>query len=311
MISLTIDSGTSPKPRLRCYYWGERRPVVNLGDLLTPYLIDALGFSCVARDSDDSDIVNPGRCLIVIGSLLTRHDMELINYPLDVWGCGWKGPTTRPSGSEVVRFFAVRGPQTAMGLGLPTEIVLGDPALLFPRLVPLDVKPHGRTVLIPHCLRLTAMPASYRRKTTGCDMVLSPLVLRSFRDHHPSGFSLKEIFIPFIRLIRQGIYLRGFRDTLGLIAGAGFVLTGSLHGAILSQAYGIPWAAYDDGYVDAPSKWTDWAAYLGIDIELARNLRDGRDWWRRSGHKGRIRNLEDLINAFPYARPEDHTGNKS
>lgn len=290
----------SVKPLVRCYYWGEAKPLVNMGDLLVPSLLNALGFSCVPSQTDDSAVINPGRCLIVIGSLLTRYDVEKLAYPLDVWGCGWKGKTLAPAELRDMRFFAVRGPQTAKGLCLPSPMALGDPALLFPYLVPLGVTPHGRTVAIPHYSRLEAMTASQRLLQTGCDEVLSPMVLRSPLDKTFWRSPSKTLFDVLQRQICYGIRTRSLWSALRHIAGAGFVLSGSLHGTILSQAFGVPWAAYHDGYMDAPAKWADWAAYLGVDIKLVRTLKDGRDWWREHGSHGRIRDLMPLLNSFPY-----------
>ncbi len=289
-----------PNPLVRCYYWGENNPVVNLGDLLVPALIGALGYTCVPRRTDDACVINPGRCLIVVGSLLTKQDMERIGYPLDVWGCGWKGKHLSPTGREDVHFFAVRGPQSAAGLNLSSQVALGDPALLLPQLVPLKIQPHGRTVVIPHFSRLLAMNSTKRRLQTGCDEVISPMVLRSPRDKTFWRISLKTAVDILHRHIGYGIQTHNLWSAVRRIAGADFVLTGSLHGAILAQAFGVPWAAYHDGYLDAPAKWTDWAAYLGVDIALVQTLRDGRDWWRQHGAKGHVRDLKPLLHSFPY-----------
>jgi hypothetical protein len=288
------------KPLIRCYYWGEASPVVNLGDLLVPSLISALGYTCAPRQTEDSNVINPGRSLIVVGSLLTRQDMDRIGYPLDVWGCGWKGKYLSPTDQKCVRFFAVRGPQSAAGLNLSSRVALGDPALLLPHLVPLKTEPHGRTIAIPHFSRLSAMSSTQRRLQTGCDEVLSPMVLRSTRDQPFWNISVKTAIDLVQRRIRYGIQTRSLRSALRRIAGADFVLTGSLHGAILAQAFGVPWAVYHDGYLDAPAKWTDWAAYLGIDIELVRTLKDGWNWWKQTGSRGRTRDLGPLLNSFPY-----------
>jgi hypothetical protein len=286
---------------LRCYYWGEDRPVVNLGDLLVPYILRALGYKCVpCRGRDAPHAVNPDRCLIVIGSLLTKRWVERIGCPLDVWGCGWLGKALAPSADADLRFFAVRGPQTAAGLGLPPQIALGDPALLLPQLWPLKAVPHHRTVVIPHFSRLTAIRAAGRRKQTGCETVLSPMVFRPLRSQTLGSFRLSKSAGIVGASALKGIRTHGFWHALRVIAGADFVLSGSLHGAILSQAFGVPWAAYADGYLDAPAKWTDWAAYLGIDIELVQTIKGGREWWRDSGCHGRTRDLKPLLHAFPY-----------
>ena len=77
--------------RVTVYFSGEEGWVQNLGDALVPHLLERLGVRCVAREVSDSTVLNPGRCLLVIGSLLTSSDLRRIEGPIDVWGCGWKG----------------------------------------------------------------------------------------------------------------------------------------------------------------------------------------------------------------------------
>jgi hypothetical protein len=89
-------------------------------------------------------------------------------------------------------------------------------------------------------------------------------------------------------------------ELVDLIAGASFVLTGSLHAAILAQVYGVPWAVFDDGYIDFPPKWEDWCAYLGIRPSYVKSLAEGRQWWNDVGVLGQIRGLRRLLASFPY-----------
>lgn len=290
------------KPALRCYYWGETRALVNLGDLLTPHLLDALGYACAPRQTADSEVANPGRCLLVIGSLLTQPDLDKIAYPVDVWGTGWKGTALAPATQANMRFFAVRGPQTAAGLRLAEPVAMGDAALLFPHLLPHTFPRHEKTLLIPHFSRLTHQTAAQCRSQTGCAGLLSPLVLREPWSHRAGGPSLQLRARLLLRRLRFGFETAHFWDAIAQIAGASFVLTGSLHGAILAQAYGVPWAAYDDGFVDAPAKWGDWAAYLGVDLAFVQTLAQGQQWWQRHGRQGRLRDLTALLHAFPYPR---------
>ena len=100
--------------------------------------------------------------------------------------------------------------------------------------------------------------------------------------------------------MRLGVRIYDLRSAVRRIAGANFVLTGSLHGSIIAQAFGVPWAMYDDGYINAPAKWADWAAYLNTEIEPVRTIKDGRRWWEQVGHHARVRNLGSLLRAFPY-----------
>ncbi|HJW86655.1 MAG TPA: hypothetical protein VJ440_08490 [Candidatus Brocadiaceae bacterium] len=284
------------KPQIRCYYWGENRPLVNLGDSLVPLIFDALGYTCVSRFVENNRVVNPGRCLLVIGSLLTHNDLAAIGYPVDVWGCGWKGSSLVTSHWEGMKIHAVRGPHSVKSLQLPSNMAVGDPALLLPHLVSLPIAPHGKTLVIPHCFRIRTFSASHRCAQTGCDEVLSPMILAT-PWRRTSWKTLASILYQYGRF---GLKTLTQQKALCRIAGAKFVLTGSLHGAILAQAFGVPWAAYNDGYVNAPAKWQDWAAYLGIDIQLAHTLEDGETWWRRQGRHGKVATLGALLRAFPY-----------
>lgn len=272
--------------------------VKNLGDYLATIVLDALGYRGVNRGYPDPQVINPGRCLLAIGSVLCNYTFEQISEPVDVWGCGWRGTPLPPEVINRVRFCAVRGPLTAAGLGLPPDIPLGDPALLLPQLCPRPVARHGKTVVVPHFYRTRAQSAGQRRQQSGCQAVLSTMIFQ------PQGVGQPGWLRQLLGLVRtwvgMGIQPRTVWPAVECLAGADFILTGSLHGAILAQAYGVPWAAYDDGYVDAPPKWQDWAAYLGVDLEFAANLAEGERWWARSGCHGVVRDLAPLLAAFPY-----------
>ena len=284
------------KPQIRCYYWGEGRSLVNLGDSLVPIILDALGYTCVSRFVENNRVVNPGRCLLVIGSLLTHNDLAAVGCPVDVWGCGWNGSPLTPSHWEGLKIHAVRGPQSITSLQLPSQTAVGDPALLIPYLLSMPVVHHGKSLVIPHCFRIRAFSASHRCAQTGCDEVLSPMILTT--PWHRTSW--KTIVSIIYQRKRFGLKTLTQQKALVRIAGAKFVLTGSLHGAILAQAFGVPWAAYNDGYVNAPAKWQDWAAYLGIDIQLVRTLEEGKLWWQRWGCHGKVAAPDALLHAFPY-----------
>ncbi|HAS82959.1 MAG TPA: hypothetical protein DCS43_09890 [Verrucomicrobia bacterium] len=284
--------------QLRGYYWQHNRLIGNLGDTLVPILLKALGYKLVTQAATGAQVLNPESLLLTIGSLLTEHDLGLIRGPVEVWGCGWKGMPLPPSLLARLRICAVRGPQTVAGLGLSPDTPLGDPALLLPRLTTLHRPPHNRTIVIPHFYRSRLMPVGQRCRLTGCDELISPLVIQ------PQGLGRRGWIIQAVGLAKSWLRL-GLRPftpwgAVERIAGAAFVLTGSLHGAILAQAYGVPWAAYEDGYVNAPPKWLDWAAYLGIRMEYVTTLAAGQQWWQSQGQRGRVRDLDTLLRAFPY-----------
>ncbi len=290
--------------QLRVYYWRQNALIGNLGDALVPSLLQALGYDPVPPTADGPWVCNPGRTLIVIGSILTDADLAALAGPIDVWGCGWKGKAPNAATLAKLRIHAVRGPQTVAALGLPPATPLGDPALLLPRLLPRRSQRHGRTVVMPHLHRTAQMSVQARCRQTGCaEMVATQIFQAQGLKRRAWG---REA-LAFAKVwLRCGVPLRTTWHTVERIAGADFVLTGSLHGAILAQTYGVPWAAYDDGYIDAPAKWQDWAAYLGVRLAFVTNLAAGQQWWQSEGKQGALRDLDPLLAAFPYAQSMAH-----
>jgi hypothetical protein len=59
------------------------------------------------------------------------------------------------------------------------------------------------------------------------------------------------------------------------IVSARFVLTASLHGAIVAVAYGRPFAFWDPGVVDLPFKWEDFAASVGVPCRFVSTVAEG------------------------------------
>lgn len=249
---------------LNCHYWGQDAFVLNLGDALVPLILRAFGHDCT-RGSEAA--ANAGRTLLVIGSLLDDADLDRIAGPIDVWGCGWRGGSVSDRNLDRVTFHGVRGPLTARALGLSGAVPQCDPGFLMPRIVSPPAARHGQRLVLPHCLRVQTQRPAQRLAATGADAILSPWVAR--RQGRLTSANLHQAAR---RLLSAAVGPRGVESSIRMLAGAHFVLTGSLHGAILCQAYGTPWAAYEDHGIDAPAKWQDLAALLDIDIALGGGL---------------------------------------
>lgn len=249
----------------------------------------------------DDFVRNPGRCLLCVGSCLTGDFLRRIELPVDVWGSGWKGADACEQLEKDLSFYAVRGPHTANGFNLSDALPLGDPALLMPTIFPKPVARHCRSVVIRHLYRIDSTKAELTARGTGCDILGTCLAFTSVKTPSLLSLSLKGVLADFWNCstyLRTGV--QSVTKLVGAIAGSSFVLTGSLHGAIIAQAYDVPWAAYSDGYIDAPAKWMDWGAYLGVSISFCRSLVEGLEWWQSVGRYGRLRELRPLVESFPY-----------
>jgi hypothetical protein len=87
------------------------------------------------------------------------------------------------------------------------------------------------------------------------------------------------------------------------IVSSKFVLTNSLHTAVICHAYGTPWALClaDGDELNFPDKWRDFFEFLGIDnkARAVRNYTEGLEWWGDVGSKAKTRDLLPLLDSFP------------
>ena len=240
-------------------YWLKGSSELNFGDYLSEYLSNHLFLQTPRRPVE----------IRVIGSVL--HDgfvpTEIAPQPpaspsaegptpiggprerLIAWGCGIREPGgLSPDHRALVEILSVRGPVSAADLALGPEVPQGDPAFLLPALyTPRHSEAWSdKAVCIPHF---------HDRRTeqellsqSGCERVLRPNI--------PPGEQQIERFID-------------------AVASARFVLSASLHGAVVAAAYRRPFAFWDSGVIDLPTKWRDLAASLGISDAFVRDLPSG------------------------------------
>lgn len=220
----------------RIQYFVKGASVQNFGD----YLPELLAKEFFLHPRVDADLYR------LIGSVIEsswvlrdlRHHVGTTSGRIAYWGCGMRDERPLDARARsMCSFFGVRGPRTREVLGLPESTVLGDPGLLAPLFhVPAPAPATaGRVVCIPHIhdpksdAELLAI--------SGAEVVLRPQI-------DASEAALRRI--------------------LDQIAGARFVLTASLHGAIVACAYRVPFAFWDNGHVDIVFKWQDFAGSVGI-----------------------------------------------
>lgn len=133
------------------------------------------------------------------------------------------------------RFYCVRGPMTARRLGIDAALAITDPGILVHKYFPAEPAGTKSVALVPHWL---------------------------------TAFSLND------RLSRVCLEL-GYRmvdpcepvdSVLEAIAGSELVLAESLHGAIVADAFRVPWtpiAVRQNPHTSA-FKWEDWCASVKV-----------------------------------------------
>lgn len=208
--------------RRALFWWQPGDGRVNMGDHLSKVVVSSV---LSLRDKTLLEKRDTRHRLIAIGSVL-----HFARTGDTVWGSGINGklPAERNAfGMLDVR--AVRGPKTRdflLARGIPVPETYGDPGLLMPKFFPADAlePPRPRPfVVVPHFNE----PAEKYRAWA------EHLV---FPDCKPATFA------------RQ-------------LLGAELVVSSSLHGLILAEAYGIPAVYLDAGNGEARFKYDDY--YLG------------------------------------------------
>lgn len=200
----------------------------NFGDDMNEWFWDELF-------PDHSDIA-PDTTLFGIGSILWRQNFT-DNDSVVVMGSG-SGygvvPSEVPNSTEIG---FVRGPRTASLLGLSRDHAITDPAAMvstFKRFQ--NIRPSDQIVFIPH-VGTAKLPLNWDRiaERAGVQYV------------SPAGDS---------------------EDVIRRLAGAKLVLAESLHGAIIADAFRVPFVPVSISPTFNRHKWLDWSESLEMDIDF-------------------------------------------
>ncbi len=255
-------------------YWRQGEATQNFGDFLAQYLFEEL-FLPVARYAAPAYLIGS-----VIADFLVPAAAGDHAPPAIFWGCGARDETgLSAEAAERARILSVRGPLTASALRLGATVPQGDPALLLPALYTPkpDSARAGRTICLPHFW--DRRTDAELRELSGCNQVL--------RTNLPNE--------------RQRLL-----ELVDAIAASDFVLSASLHGAIVAAAYGRPFAFWHNGHLDLPFKWADTAALLSIPTIFATNLMEAKRAYRdQISPSLRLPRLTPLLTNAPFPlRPE-------
>jgi hypothetical protein len=228
-----LNQSTSHPPRAIASYWWDQR--TNFGDQIGPWLLEAI----TGRPSYNTiGLPNAGNALMTVGSLIT----EMQRPDMTIWGSGLIAPLSKAAINRLRdrtprEILAVRGARTRnqliKHLGWDVPEVYGDPALLMPYVLQPGERPGDRSGLsvIPHYSQT--------------HIVTETLIARCGGHHVDVQRSAEEV--------------------VAEIAQSEVVVSTSLHGLILAQAYGIPWVwlrIADQGLVGDRFKFSDFFTTL-------------------------------------------------
>lgn len=143
-----------------------------------------------------------------------------------VWGSGSLRPV--PIDGTGIRFLSVRGPMTkALIANAEVPDVFGDPALLLPLYYDSNVEVTHEVGLVPHYV-------DYEKS-------------REVVGEYPEGTKIINV-------------LRPWREVVDEIRSCRSIVSSSLHGVIVSEAYGIPatWAVWSNNLIGGEFKFQDY-----------------------------------------------------
>lgn len=209
----------------------------NLGDDLNRFLVQLIsGKKVIPYRYSTLSRIRKKPNYLCIGSIIS----QLTNEQTVIWGGGVLSPDL-PLKRKPFQVLAVRGPLTRdylLRYGVECPEVYGDPALLLPNYYqPSSDEKKFRIGIIPH----------YRDKN-------SMFVEKCRQENGVCVFDVQ----------RYG----NFRSFIDMVCSCELIISSSLHGLIISDAYGIPnvWAEFSEGKVEQ-FKFEDY--FLSVERPLA------------------------------------------
>jgi pyruvyltransferase len=247
----------------------------NWGDAINPALVEFVsGLRVQSVDIDARSLLPLPRdpeadtLYAVVGSILHHADSQTV-----VWGAGFQSAGIAPK-QKPKAVLAVRGPLTGAALreqGIACPEVYGDPVLLLPRYYRPEGRKRYRLGIIPH---FSDQAESNLQRYLGTDEV-------------------------------KVIDIRGpLWSTVNHVCECEHIVSTSLHGLILADAYGIPntWARLGDNIPGGTFKFSDYYASLGLEVsQPSVTLTETIDELCRASLRRELAlDLDELLDACPF-----------
>lgn len=207
------------KEKICAYYFDGD---VNIGDLLTPYIIKKR-FNLLVKNRKSGITKH----VLAVGSI-----MHNANYNSYIWGSGFISPNHIPKKLDTQKIRALRGKKSFLLIKENydcnfKDVPLGDPGLIMPTLyTPAPNEKKYKLGIIPHYIDINKIPETVH--SDNCVKVLNVM-------QEPEKF-------------------------IDELCQCENIISSSLHGLILSDAYGIrnKWAIFSDKIVGGGFKFLDY-----------------------------------------------------
>lgn len=236
----------------------------NLGDYLSEIVVRAL---CERNGFTLDKTIDKTKHLYGIGSILQMGYQDAT-----VWGTGFAFELSKfrglPHRKRKLDIRSVRGPKTRrvlLQLGFDCPEIYGDPGILMPLLYEPRQSEHTSFIIIPHY-----SVEGETRKWYGEDHILSM-----------NTFDYKKV--------------------IDRICSTDKVISSSLHGIILAEAYGIPAVFYQDRPQKFNFKYEDWYESTERHItKPANSIKEGISMIQDKIDPRRLKKMQnELIEKFP------------
>lgn len=222
--------------KIKLFWWNEvvlqNKPKENYGDMIGPYLVEKIsGLKVVFTHTNKNkwkQALSSTPIYLTIGSILAFSNKHSV-----IWGSGIINKDQPVVAKEIL---AVRGPRTRQCLldqGFEVPEVYGDPALLLPDFYHPKVKKKYEIGIIPH-----------------------------YNDYKSIVTTLS--LMPGVKVIN--LMTNDVEATTREILECKHIISSSLHGIIVAQAYGIPavWQRFSDKLFGDNIKFRDYFESVNI-----------------------------------------------
>lgn len=192
---------------------------------------------------------------------------------LHVWGSGFMDSSSHAIWPQRLKLHAVRGPLTAERVEAG-DLSLGDPALLLPLIFPAKNTPRYEVGVIPHFA-----------------------TWKTFRDSYESYLPKNWAIINLLQ--KPG-------DICSAISSCDMIISSSLHGIIVADAYNVPsiWMSADNRIKGDGFKFRDYAAQrclpLNNPITFGKVLNEGIPHSEFAAAPPSRECIDRLISSFPF-----------